>query len=69
MIGSRIWRVSSLERPIKLEGFNRSSKQEILLTPGALAQTIARHFEIDQEKVALALACLEQNQPGFADRF
>jgi len=58
VIGDRLWRFSSADTPHKLEGFDKTSQQEIILGAGSLARTLAMHFEIAEEKIALALSYL-----------
>lgn len=59
VIGNRLWRFSSLETPYKLEGFNRTSRQEVLLETETLAKSLAKHFRIDERKIALALSHMQ----------
>jgi N-acetyltransferase len=56
VIGNSLWRFSSVDIPFKLEGFDKTSKQEILLETNSLAKSIAEQFEMDRAKIALALS-------------
>lgn len=56
VIENRLWRFSSMDTPFKLEGFDKTSRQEVLLEKSALAKSIAEHFDMDRDKIALALA-------------
>jgi len=56
MIEGRLWRFSSIDLPYKLEGFDKASKQEVLLEANTLAKSLSEHFGIDEAKIALALA-------------
>jgi arylamine N-acetyltransferase len=55
IIENRLWRFSSSEIPFKLEGFDKTSKKEMLLETNRLAQSLSDHFEIDQDKIEEAL--------------
>jgi arylamine N-acetyltransferase len=55
MIESRLWRFSSLDLPYKLEGFDKTSKQEVLLETTKLAKSLSERFGMDEDKIALAL--------------
>lgn len=59
VIGNRLWRFSSVDTPYKLEGFNRTSRQEVLLETETLAKSLAKHFRIDERKIALALSHMQ----------
>lgn len=56
VIGGRLWRFSSLDLPYRLEGFDKTGRQEVILERNKLAGTLAEHFEMDEDKIALALA-------------
>jgi hypothetical protein len=56
VIENRLWRFSSSEIPFKLEGFDKTSKKEMLLETNRLAQSLSDHFEIDQDKIEEALS-------------
>jgi arylamine N-acetyltransferase len=56
VIGSRIWRFSSVEFPYKLEGFDKKSRKEVLLETNGLAKSLAEFFGIDEDKIAAALS-------------
>ena len=58
VIGNRVWRFNSLERPFKLEGFDKMSKQEIFPIPGRLASILADHFDMSEGKITAALSHL-----------
>jgi arylamine N-acetyltransferase len=55
-IEGRLWRFSSADKPYKLEGFDRKSKREVVLESNVLAQSLAKHFKIAEDKIALALS-------------
>jgi arylamine N-acetyltransferase len=59
VIGSRLWRFSSMDTPYKLEGFDQTSRQEVLLETDTLAKFLAEHFRMDEGKIALALAHMQ----------
>lgn len=56
IIGDKLWRFSSAERPYKLEAFDKTGKQEKLLAPENLSQLVAERFGIAEELVARALS-------------
>lgn len=56
VIENRLWRFSSVDTPFKLEGFDKTSRQEMLLETNNLAKSIAEHFEMDKDKIELALS-------------
>ena len=56
VIGDRLWRFSSAEIPYKLEGFDKTSRQEVMLETQKLAQSLAERFDMDLNKIALALS-------------
>jgi arylamine N-acetyltransferase len=56
IIEDRLWRFSSTDTPYKLEGFDKTSKQEVLLVPKKLARSLAEYFGIAEDKVASALS-------------
>jgi arylamine N-acetyltransferase len=56
VIEDRLWRFSSDDVPFRLEGFDKTSKQEIMLETTTLAKSISEKFEMDEDKIALALA-------------
>jgi len=56
IIEGRLWRFSSADTPYKLEGFDKTSKQEVMLATNKLAQSLAEYFGIAEDKVALALS-------------
>jgi arylamine N-acetyltransferase len=51
-----LWRFSSADTPFRLEGFDKISRQERMLDRDALASSLAAHFGIDEDKIALALS-------------
>jgi len=51
VIEDRLWCFSSDDIPFKLEGFDKTGKQEVMLETNTLAQK----FGIDEDKIALAL--------------
>jgi arylamine N-acetyltransferase len=56
VIRDRLWRFSNADTPYKLEGFNKASKQEVMLEPDNLTYSLAEHFEMAEDKIALALS-------------
>ena len=56
IINERLWRFNSLERPYKLEGFGKTSKEEIPLEPEGVSRSLAEKFGIAEAKVADALS-------------
>lgn len=56
IIEGRLWRFSSVDLPFKLEGFDKTSRQEVMLETATLAKSLSEHFGIDEDKIALALA-------------
>jgi arylamine N-acetyltransferase len=56
VINGRLWRFSSADIPYKLEGFDKTSKQEVMLETNKFAQSLAEYFGIAEDKVALALS-------------
>jgi arylamine N-acetyltransferase len=58
VIESRIWRFSSVEFPYKLEGFDKTSRKEVLLEIDKLAKMLSEFFGIDEDKIGLALSHL-----------
>lgn len=59
VIGNRVWRFNSMERPFKLEGFDKMSRKEIIIPPERIAGTLAEHFDIPEGKIATALSCMD----------
>ena len=59
VIDDRLWRFNSAEKPYKLEGFDKTSRQEKLLEPENLSRLVAEKFSISEAKVAAALLYLE----------
>jgi hypothetical protein len=56
VIGDRLWRFSSKEKPYKLEGFDKTSKAEMILPLESLSASLAEHFCISENKIATALS-------------
>lgn len=56
IIGSRLWRFSSAELPFKLEGFDKTSRKEVILETGQLAKSLSECFGIDLDKIGQALS-------------
>jgi arylamine N-acetyltransferase len=56
IIEGRLWRFSSLDLPFKLESFDKTSRQEVLLGINTLAKSLSEHFGMDEDKIAMALA-------------
>jgi len=56
IIERRLWRFSSADLPFKVEGFDRTSRQEVRLETNTLAKSLAERFGMDETKIALALA-------------
>jgi arylamine N-acetyltransferase len=59
VIGDRLWRFSSLEKPYKLEGFDKMGKREKQLEPEDLPYLLAEHFGMSEAKIAAALSYLK----------
>ncbi len=59
VIENRIWRFNNDERPNKLEGFDKTSKQEVFILQDKLAQSLAEHFGIEEGKIASALSYMQ----------
>ena len=55
VIEDRLWCFSSGDTPFKLEGFDKTSKQEVMLEKNTLAKSLSENFGIDKDKIALAL--------------
>lgn len=55
VIEDRLWCFSSVDTPFKLEGFDKTSKQEVILERNSLAKSLSENFGIDEDKIALAL--------------
>ena len=56
VIENRLWCFNSADIPFKAEGFDKASKQEMVLEIRRLAESLAERFEIDKDKIAQALA-------------
>jgi arylamine N-acetyltransferase len=56
IIEDRLWRFSSTDSPFKLEGFDKTSRQEIILAPDRLARSLAERFGMDEDKIVSALS-------------
>jgi arylamine N-acetyltransferase len=56
IIEGRLWRFSSVDLPYKLEGFDKTSKQEVILETNKLAKSLSECFGMDEDKIALALS-------------
>lgn len=56
VIGNKLWRFSSMDRPFILESFDKTSKEEVKLTPARLEQSLADCFGIPARKIAAALS-------------
>jgi arylamine N-acetyltransferase len=55
VIEERLWFFDSAGILLKLEGLDKTSKQEIILETTTLAKSLSKKFGIDEEKTALAL--------------
>jgi hypothetical protein len=55
IIEGRLWRFSSVDLPFKLEGFDKTSRQEVMLETDTLVKSLSEHFEMDEDKIAMAL--------------
>ena len=55
VIEGRLWCFSSVDTPFKLEGFDKNSKQEVILERNSLAKSLSENFGIDEDKITLAL--------------
>lgn len=64
VIGDRLWRFNSQETPYRLEAFTRGEKQEYLIPPEGLSRSLAKHFQMDERKIEVALAVVEKQQPA-----
>lgn len=56
VIEGRLWCFSSVDIPFKLEGFDKISRQEVMLETNALAKSLSERFGIDEDKIALSLS-------------
>jgi arylamine N-acetyltransferase len=56
VIDDKLWRFNSMEQPYTLEGFDRTGKQEFVLSPSTLVRCLAEHFSMPEERIAAALA-------------
>ena len=56
VIGDRLWRFSSMDKPYKLEGFDKTTRQEITVSLEKLAPTLAGHFGLQEDKINAALS-------------
>lgn len=59
IIDNRLWRFNSAEKPYRLEGFDKTSRQEKLLEAKHVSRLLAEHFSISEAKVAAALSYVE----------
>ncbi|MBN2004735.1 MAG: arylamine N-acetyltransferase [Anaerolineae bacterium] len=56
VVGNRLWRFSSIERPYCLEGFDKTSRQAVNLSPESLSEVLAGHFGLRASSIAEAMA-------------
>ncbi len=56
VVGDRLWRFSSIERPYCLEGFDKTSRREVNLLPDSLPEALAEQFGLRASKIAEAMA-------------
>lgn len=59
VIGGKTWRFFSDHKPYKLESFDRAGKNETLLEPGALACSLARVFQMPEDRISTALTWIK----------
>lgn len=59
VIGDKVWRFNSEEKPFRLTGFSRSERTFTILSPETLARTLARKFLLPEEKISMALNYIE----------
>ena len=55
VIDGQFWCFDSEDVPFKLEGFDKTSKQEVMLGTDTVAKPLSEKFGIDKDKIALAL--------------
>jgi hypothetical protein len=55
VIEDRLWCFSCDDTPFKVEGFDKTSKQEVMLATDTLAKGLSGKFGMDENKIALAL--------------
>ena len=55
VVEGRLWCFSSADTPFQLEGFDKTSKQAVVLETDTLANSLSENFGIDKDKIALAL--------------
>ena len=58
VIGDKLWRFSSRDKPYKLEGFEKTNREEQILSPDDLSGPLASHFGISASKIAAAVSYL-----------
>ncbi len=63
VIGDRLWRFNSLERPYVLQGFNKAGKVEVPLAPESLPRALAQKFDMPEGQIAAAIDLMIQS-PG-----
>jgi arylamine N-acetyltransferase len=56
VIGDKVWRFFSDPRPYKVESFNRTTKNETIVPPEALAPILAALFHLPQDCICDALS-------------
>lgn len=56
VIDDRLWCFDSEDTPFKVEGFDKTGKQEVMLKINRLAKSLSETFGMDEDKIALALA-------------
>jgi arylamine N-acetyltransferase len=59
IIEDRLWRFNSVEKPYKLEGFDKTSRQERLLEAENLSHLVAEKFGLPEAKIAEALVYVQ----------
>jgi len=52
----RLWCFTSEDIPFNLEGFDKRSRQELLLEGNVLAKSLSERFGMDEHKIALSLS-------------
>lgn len=61
VIDGKIWRFSSSDRPLQLEGFDPDGKTEILLPEPLLARRLAGYFGMERTVIEAALAGIREH--------
>ena len=56
VVADRLWCFSSMDIPFKVEGFDKTSRQEVMVETHALAKSLSECFGMDEDKIALSLS-------------